>query len=176
MNNNINNTIVIIPWGSEQAMKLNVQDIVAAFNENHLLREYAEFSDSDKSDVKIAPPYVAEMYADLIRKMHKAPSSRNIFLNPRRADQAMVLQSSGEWTAICLRDASSQLLKEVNDSVGKVVLGPPEKDLPLNTMNAASIARMMYNNADPGEYIKRVKAPLMAHLANMTPVDALKKK
>jgi len=62
-----------------------------------------------------------------------------------------------------------RLLNGVNESVGKVVLGPNGGGIPMETMNAAAIARLMYN-ANPEEYAKLVKAPLVAHLTNNVPV------
>jgi len=165
-NNIVQNNIVIIPWDSDSPITITAEDITAAFADNAKLQDYMQLHDYERTDMKVAPPYVAEMYVDLIRKVHQNPAAQNIYLNPKRSDQVLVYHSTGQWKILCLSDASARLLSGVHDSMGKIVLSADGlAQIPPDTLNAASIARMMYN-AEPEEYAKLVKAPLVAHLAN----------
>jgi len=168
-NNNVQNTIVIIPWDSENRIRISPEDIIAAFKENGKLREFENFDSGQMTDPAVSSSHIAELYVDLIKRIHQDPCARNIYLNPRRADQVMVYRSRGTWDVECLHTASEQLLDGVASSMNRIALYPTGNvTLSSSTRNAVAIAKMMYDS-DHAEYLAKVKAPLVAHLSNTAP-------
>jgi hypothetical protein len=118
------------------------------------------------TDPEIAPPYVTELLMDLTKRAHATPEARNIYLNPRRADQALVHKNSGQWEVLPLAEATRLLFDGVAATIHRTTMSADERrQLPLEAQNALSIAGMLYDD-EPEEYARRAKAPMMAHLEN----------
>jgi hypothetical protein len=161
--------ITITPWDGERRIAVDVRDIAAAFASNAQLREYTGYSDYDLADHKIASPYVTELLMDLVRRGHASPESRNVYLNPRRADQVLVHLRSGRWEVLPLADATRLLFDGLAAGIHRVVVSDEERrQLPLEAQNALAIAGMLYEEK-PDEYVRLAKAPLAAHLMNTAP-------
>jgi DNA-directed RNA polymerase subunit RPC12/RpoP len=164
----VNNGIVnisIIPWDGDR-IKVEAHQVAAAFAENSLLQTYASFDAQSLTDSEKAPPFVTELMMDLVKRAHANPAARNIYLNPRRSDQALVHMKSGIWEVLPLENATSLLFDGVAKSVHKMTMSPAEmQQLPTEAQNAMAMAGMMYSE-EPSEYAKRAKAPMTAHLAN----------
>jgi hypothetical protein len=168
--------IEIRPWNSSQAVLVGVTEILAAFTENARLQEYARLPDHALVDPESAPPYVADLYTDLVKRGHADPASRNIYLNPRRADQVLVQLAAGTWEVKPATEGYRALLDGVATSVRRVTLSTEErKQLPLEAQNALAMAGLLYNS-EPEAYVELAKAALAAHLTNMAPPSALAKK
>jgi hypothetical protein len=166
--NNIQ-VIQIAPWDGERRIAIDVADVVAAFAGNARLKEYSRLGDHELTDPEIAPPYVTELLMDLTKRAHADPTARNVYLNPRRADQALVHMQSGRWEVVPLAEATRLLF----DGVAKGILSisrvyEERRQLPTEAQNALSMAGLLYDD-EPEEYAKRAKAPMAAHLANMAP-------
>jgi hypothetical protein len=163
--------VTIRPWDGAPADRIDVplSLIAAAFAENSRLKEYCRLGDDEKTDPKIAPPYVLEMLMDLVRRAHADPAARNVYLNPRRADQALVCLKSGRWEVIQLAEATRLIFDGVVVSIHAVTLSYEKlRELPLEAQNAMAIAGLVYRD-EPEEYAKRAKGPMAAHLANTAP-------
>jgi hypothetical protein len=165
--------IEIKPWDDKRAIAVGVRDIVAAFAENARLQEYARLSDHAFVDPEVAPPFVVELLLDLVRRVHEDPASRNIYLNPRRADQVLVHMKGGTWEVRTAQEGCRALLDGVATSIHEVTLSPEKrKQLPMEAQNALAMAGLMYND-EHETVIELAKAPLVAHLTNLASRRAL---
>jgi hypothetical protein len=168
-NNVTHNNITIVPWDGDRRIAINIRDITAAFAGNARLREYTGYGDYELADHKIASPYVTELLMDLVKRGHATPESRNVYLNPRRADQVLVHLRTGRWEVLPLEDATRLLFDGVAAGIHRVVLSDEERrQLPLEAQNALAIAGMLYEE-EPDQYVQLAKAPLTAHLMNTAP-------
>jgi hypothetical protein len=167
--NTTQHIIALVPWDGGRRLEVGIAQIAAAFAENGRLKEYASLPAEELTDPEIAPPYVTELFMDLTKRAHADPAARNVYLNPRRADQALVHLSTGRWEVVALGEATRLLLDGVAGSIHKVAGTWAElKQLPQEAQNALSLAGMVYEE-EPEEYVKRAKAPMSAHLTNMAP-------
>lgn len=156
----------IRPWSSEERIFIPVSLVKAAFTENPRLVEYCHFSDAECVNAEHAAPYVVEAIVELVKRAHAAdPPSRNIYLNPKRADQVMVFDEA--WTVLTLVETVRSLADTVTNRIRRIIVTDDERmQLPMNIQAAASYVPLMYQG-EPEEYAKLAKAPLAAHLANM---------
>jgi hypothetical protein len=161
--------IEIHPWDTRRAVLVDVNDIAAAFAENPLLQEYARLSDVAMTDPDIAPPYVTGLLVDMVKRGHADPASRNIYLNPRRADQVLVHLKGGAWKVKTATKGYRALLDGVAMSIHETTLSHEKRKLlPLEAQNALAVAGLLYDE-EPEKYVKRAKAALTAHLTNLAP-------
>jgi hypothetical protein len=165
----VTNTTTVVnihPWDGERRISVDIAHIIAAFTENTRLREYSHLGDHELTNPEIAPPYVTELLMDLTKRAHATPETRNIYLNPRRADQVLVHKKSGSWEVLPLAEATRLLFDGVAATIHRAAMTDAERrQLPLEAQNALSMAGMLYDD-EPDEYARRAKAPMMAHLEN----------
>jgi hypothetical protein len=149
-----NNTVVHIhPWDGDRRIGVELAHILAAFTDNAKLREY-------------------ELLMDLTKRAHADPAARNIYLNPRRADQALVHKKSGTWEVMPLAEATRLIFDGVAATIHHTTMTSAERrQLPLEAQNALAMAGLLYDD-EPDEYVKRAKAPMAAHLVNTAPLDS----
>ena len=170
-NGAVTTTVVNIhPWDGDRRIGVELAHILAAFTDNAKLREYARMGDHELTDPAIAPPYVTELLMDLTRRAHADPAARNIYLNPRRADQALVHKKSGTWEVLPLAEATRLIFDGVAATIHHTTMTAAERrQLPLEAQNALSMAGLLYDD-EPEEYVRRAKAPMAAHLVNTAPL------
>ena len=172
-NGAVTNIVNIHPWDGDRRIGVELAHILAAFTDNAKLREYARMGDHELTDPGIAPPYVTELLMDLTRRAHADPASRNVYLNPRRADQALVHKKSGAWEVLPLAEATRLIFDGVAATIHHTTMTLAERrQLPLEAQNALSMAGLLYDD-EPEEYVRRAKAPMAAHLINTAPADSL---
>jgi hypothetical protein len=165
----VNQTINITPWDGERCISVDVRQMAAALVSSARLRDYACWPERDLTDPDKAPPYVAELFMDLVKRGHATPETRNVYLNPRRADQVLVHLRSGLWAVLSLTEASRLMFEGIAKSIHGVIMRNEERvRLPLEAQNALSLAEAMYWD-EPEEYARRVRAPMSAHLTNTAP-------
>ena len=165
INNGPVNNIHIHPWDGDQRIGVDLAHIIAAFTDNTKLREYTRMGDHELVDPEIAPPYVTELLMDLTKRAHADPASRNVYLNPRRADQVLVHKRSGSWEVLPLLEATRLLFDGVAQGIQRVSRNCKEAThLPLEAQNALSMAGLLYDD-EPDEYARRAKTPMAAHLS-----------
>ena len=163
------NTITINAWDGDRRIGVDLAHIMAAFAGNAKLREYAQLGDHELTDPSIAPPYVTELLMDLTKRAHADPSARNVYLNPRRADQVLVHKKCGAWEVLPLAEATRLIFDGVAQGILAVSRNYEERrQLPLEAQNALSMAGLLYDD-EPEEYARRAKAPMSAHLENVAP-------
>lgn len=167
--NNQINIAVIMPWDGERRISVEMSHIIAAFAENSRLKEFVRMEERDQICASIAPPYITELFVDLVRRAHADPASRNVYLNPRRADQALVQLKNGEWDVVLLEEATRLMFDGVARRIQGVVMSTAERtQLPSEAQNALGLAGLMYDD-EPDEYARRAKGPMAAHLQNTAP-------
>jgi hypothetical protein len=158
--------INIVPWDGGKRIDVSTAQIAAAFAENARLKEYVRLGDHELTDPEIAPPYVTELLMDLTKRAHADPSARNVYLNPKRADQALVHMASGRWEVMALVEATRLIFDGVAKAMVRVTMSDEERRrLPSEAQNALAMAGLLYDD-EPEEYAKRAKAPMAAHLTN----------
>jgi hypothetical protein len=144
----------------------------AAFTENTHLVEYCQLSDEEKVDAERAAPYVVEALVDLVKRAHTSdPAARNVYLNPRRADQVMVFDEES-WKVLSLVEAIRALFDGVAENIHRIIVSDRDRvQLPLDIQAAASWVPNLYED-EPDVYAAKAKPQLSAHLANMRPVGS----
>ena len=106
---------------------------------------------------------------DLTKRAHANPAARNVYLNPRRADQILVHKKCGTWEVLPLAEATRLLFDGVVQGILAVSRNYEERrQLPLEAQNALSMAGLLYDD-EPEEYARRAKVPMAAHLENVAP-------
>ena len=142
----------------------------ASFMESKHLREFCKFSDADQTTPEIAAPYVLEALVDLTKIAHKNPSARNVYLNPRRADQVMVF-SVTSWEVIPLIDAIRSLFDSVAGDIRRIIKCTDERislSTESNSDRTMEISAMYDDEHE--KYAADAKPTMSAHLQNMMPV------
>lgn len=108
------------------------------------------------------PAATASLMIELVRQVHTDPLERNVYINPRRADQALVFDSEC-WLTIELIHATLRILGRAAEELGE--LGSQQKASPM----VRETARAAISNY--GAQASRVAAsslrPMSAHLENM---------
>jgi hypothetical protein len=161
--------INIRPWSGEDRVVIPVTMLRAAFTENPRLAEYCQLSDEDKVDAEKAAPYVMEALVDLVKRAHADPLARNVYLNPRRADQVLVFDEA-TWRVLTLVEAIRTLFDGVAENIHRIIVTDAERGLlPLDVQAAASWVPNLYEE-EPEKYVAKAKPQVSAHLANMAPV------
>ncbi len=156
----------ITPWDSPDYITVSLADILAAFAENPKLRQYLHMDDFELSDFEKAPPYVIELFIELLLRAHLLEVARNIYLNPSRADQVMVRMKTGSWDVAPLNDSIEHLFNGIARRLHMITITNEERTkLPYDIQNAISICEMMYKD-HPDVYIKLAKEVIVAHLTN----------
>jgi hypothetical protein len=164
-----NISISINPWDGASRIILTAEQMAAAVAENSRIQEYACLGDHAMTDPDVAPPYVSDLFMELTKRAHSTPEARNVYLNPRRADQVLVHMAAGNWEVLTLTDATQEIFDSLAGRIHRVILTDVErKKLPREAQNALSYAEMLYR-VEPAEYVRAARAPMMAHLQNTTP-------
>jgi hypothetical protein len=159
-------TINITPWDSPDYITVSLADILAAFAENPKLRQYLHMDDFELSDFEKAPPYVIELFIELLLRAHLLEAARNVYLNPSRSDQVMVRMKTGSWDVAPLNDSIEHLFNGIARRLHVITITTEERTkLPYDIQNAISICEMMYKD-HPDVYIKLAKEVIVAHLTN----------
>lgn len=157
-------------WSGEDRVLIPAAMLRAAFTENPRLVEYCHLSDDEKVDAERAAPYVTEALVDLVKRAHTDPSARNVYLNPRRSDQVLVYDES--WKVLPLVEAIGDLFDSVAGHIHRIIVTDSERrQLPFEVQAAAAWVPNLYED-DRGEFVKRARAPMSAHLTNTAPLGS----
>jgi hypothetical protein len=171
----------VVGFDREDRIHIPVALVKAAFTENPRLMEYCRMSDEERTDADKAAPYVLEALLDLVRRAHRDPVYRNVYLNPKRADQVMVCLDeeraqpalprgkAQSWEIRSLVEAIRLLFDGVADNLHKIIITDQERtQLPFDVQSAASWVPNLYED-EPERFVKDGKAPMAAHLQNTRP-------
>ena len=164
--------VTLRSWGGEERMYISAGMLRAAFTENGRLKEYCQLSDNEKVDAERATPYVLEALVDLVKRAHADPAGRNIYLNPRRADQVLVFDEE-TWRVLSLLEAIRGIFDSVAGSIQRIILTDRERaELPFEVQASASWIPNLYED-EPDKYVAKAKSQISAHLTNTTPPKLL---
>jgi len=160
-------------FDSEDRLIIPAALVKAAFTENPRLAAYCKLSDEEKTDAEAAAPYVLEALMELVKRAHKDPLSRNVYLNPKRADQALVFVDSDEvktWEVRPLLEAIRRIFDTIAGGIHRVIVTDAERaQLPFDVQSSASWIPNLYDD-EPDKYVKEAKQPMSAHLTNTRPL------
>jgi hypothetical protein len=175
--NHVQQTVNYLPglrsFDSEDRLIIPAALVKAAFTENPRLAAYCKLSDEEKTDAEAAAPYVLEALMELVKRAHKDPLSRNVYLNPKRADQALVFVDSDDvktWEVRPLLEAIRRIFDTVAGGIHRVIVTDAERaQLPFDVQSSASWIPNLYDD-EPDKYVKEAKQPMSAHLTNTRPL------
>jgi len=180
LTNNIQ--VNIVGFDREDRIHIPASLVKAAFTENPRLMEYCRMTDAERTDADKAAPFVLEALLDLVRRAHRDPVYRNVYLNPKRADQVIVCLDDEErvrlqrstpqrWEVRPLIEAIRLLFDGVADNLHKIVITDQDRaQLPFDVQSAASWVPNLYED-EPDRFVKDGRAPMAAHLANTRPEE-----
>jgi hypothetical protein len=168
--------VTIVSFDSEERIRIPATLVKAAFTENPRLVEYCRMSDEERVDADKAAPYVLEALLDLVRRAHRNPQYRNVYLNPKRADQVMVCvdrqpssASPQSWEIRSLVEAIRLLFDGVADNIHKIIVTDSSRtQLPFDVQSAASWVPNLYED-EPERFVQGGRTPMAAHLSNTRP-------
>ena len=150
VNNTVNNTInnvTIAPWGSPLA--LTDADVEAALA-----------SIPGVAGTPAMPEVVAALM-ELVKRAHMPDAARNVFLNPKRGDQALARTAMGAWAAMPLTEATAVLF----DGASARIATPAAR----RRASLLHAAVPIQYRADKALAVQLGLRPMEAHLANMIP-------
>jgi hypothetical protein len=158
--------VEIVDWDDKNPIVVTTKQMREAFAENPRLQEFAALRGDEIGDPKVAPPYVLELFLDLVQRSHRDPTTHNIRLNPSRQDQVLV--KAGEvWKIRELSAASRSLLEAVARAIQNMTLRDEERrKLENDVQNVLATAGLLYWET-PEQYAQNAKKPLEVHIANM---------
>lgn len=146
-NNTVNiNTVNITQWGSPP--KLTDSDVEKALS---ILPLGA-----------LELPDIVAVLMELVKRSHIPQDTRNIYINPKRADQALALTAGG-WAALPLNEATAVLFDGASDRIS----APGSTSIAL--MRGIMIALPAKYQAERAGAVQMGLRPMEAHLANMAP-------
>lgn len=164
----VNNVLHIHSWSSEEKVVIPASMLKSAFTENKRLIEYCRLTDEQKTDPEKAAPYVLEALVELTKRAHADPAARNIYLNPRRADQVMVFDETS-WQVRPLVEAIRSIFDSVSTNINRIIVRDDERrSLPLEVQSSAAWIPNMYED-EPEAYVANARPHMSAHLQNTHP-------
>jgi hypothetical protein len=167
--NNSQTTININPWGRD--IYISVRMLEAAFEESETLQRYCHIGLEGRTNPEEAAPYVQEALMGLVKKVHRDPQERNVYLNPKRHDQVLIYDEA-TWQVLPLVEAIRSLFDRVASGIRKTTSplhGKEWQKLTPKVHESATWIPIMYDEGRE-QHIIKAKASMAAHLANLVPV------
>lgn len=169
-----NTTINIYPWDvGALPVSISRADLVAAYHEDHAVGAYCTLDQESLADAASFPA-AAEAMVSLVKRAHADPAARNVYLNPKRADQALVFTRAGEWVVLTLEEATRALLDGVATSICAIMIDSSAgvAPMPSGLTTTASYIPLCYRS-DVATFVDNAKRPMAAHLSNTAPTTAV---
>ena len=160
-------TVVIHQWNAPGGPlpAFDAAFLVRVFTCCTELKGYCEMPQGEQIDLGIAPPYVARALVETVREAHRDPVYRNVYLNPKRADQVLVCvveEGKQRWEVRQALEASRGLFDDAVARMRRTVLSDTERPkMPQTIQDAAAWVPIMYGS-DPERYVADTKAPMAA--------------
>jgi hypothetical protein len=171
---NNNTTIHIHPWDvGALPVSISRADLVAAYHEDRAVGAYCTLDQESLADAASFPA-AAEAMVSLVKRAHADPAARNVYLNPKRADQALVFTRAGEWVVLTLEEATRALLDGVATSICAIMIDSSAgvAPMPSGLTTTASYIPLCYRS-DVATFVDNAKRPMAAHLSNTAPTTAV---
>jgi hypothetical protein len=106
-------------------------------------------------------PEVVAALMELVKRAHMPDAARNVYLNPKRGDQALACTAAGSWAAMPLTEATAVLF----DGASARIAAPTAR----RRVNALQASVPVQYRADKALAVQLGLRPMEAHLANMVP-------
>jgi hypothetical protein len=178
--NNVTNNITIQPrpWTDRTPLCISVDMLRSAFLTSPRLVEYTHLSAAELFTPEKAAPYVADVLTELVcRAQAQDPTTWNAYLDPKRADQVLVLDTT--WRAIPLVEAIRALFDEVSAGLRAVTLSDTSRmalrlpdQLAMPKVQAAVSTVPIYYDIDPAKHARAATRQMSAHFENQRGVIA----
>jgi hypothetical protein len=167
VNNTVNNNfnINIAPWVVGKTISVAPETIEEVFQES-VPSEWLQYGAATQGDDENGPPHAAAALASFIRKCHADPANQNIYINPNRADQAIVYVGNDVWEIISMNDAIRTLLADAALSAFRVVTSKIGEMVALKLRDTVGVMYMVLLY-DPEKCAKHAGASITAHLTNI---------
>jgi len=153
--NNVTNVVNINPWGTPLA--LTDSDVETALARIPGLVGSPALTE------------IVDVLMALVKKAHSPTESRNIYLNPKRADQALAMTSEG-WAALPLSEATAALFDGASARIAEWP-APISADRPPQKMRIRTLRAEVPVHYRQGkeEVVQLGMKPMEAHLLNTRP-------
>ena len=126
-----------------------------------LLRQSMETTAEDAEACRQGEPgAVSKLLMEVIKRIHAAPAERNIYLNPRRADQVLVYIPE-RWEVLPLLDGIRYMLEHVVGEIGETL---PQASACMQSLAAG--VRAGYQTQKE-EVVRSASGAMCAHLENL---------
>lgn len=163
---------MVRPWGSD--LNVTAADIDRIFAESRALTQYARMAPHIQVD-RGHIGYAVEALMSVVRRAHEDPVGRNVYINPRRSDQVLVLMATGAWAVRTLEDATAALCDGAAVAVNAIVLKHTGNPTLVECTVAGAVAGAAAANiprlywSDRDGCVRLARRPMEAHLANTAP-------
>jgi hypothetical protein len=152
---------------TESPLKLTREQIIAALRGCPGFSQYATMGDSERFH-KDNRTIVHDSIMDLTKLSHEDPLSRNVYLSPNRADQAMILASkdvdSKKWEILPLSDALKQMIGGLSKELRKV---GHDHSIKIDIDDRGAICGLGFiTQVEETRLAQELKRPMVAHLEN----------
>ncbi|NBU85356.1 MAG: C2H2-type zinc finger protein [Sphingomonadaceae bacterium] len=143
--------VTIAPWGSP--LQLTDADVELALSKIPGITDTPDLSE------------VVATLMELVKRAHLSDSSRNVYLNPKRSDQALACTPAGRWAALPLSEATATLFDGATARIAAPVRVPRNAR---NTQALRATVPAQYQSERAGA-VQMGLRPMEAHLANLVP-------
>ena len=145
------NHVTIAPWGSP--LQLTDADVELALSKIPGVTDTPDLHE------------VVATLMELVKRAHLSDSSRNVYLNPKRSDQALARTPAGRWAALPLSEATATLF----DGATARIAAPAR--VPRNARNTQTLRATVpaHYQAERAGAVQMGLRPMEAHLANLVP-------
>lgn len=167
----VNHQVVVHNWNAPSGPLplFDAEFLTRVFTSCTELKTYCEMPHDDQTSPNIAPPYVARALVESVREAHRDPVYRNVYLNPKRADQVLIcVEDAGtqRWEVRQALVASRDLFDAVVERMKKVVHSSSERPkMPQPIQDAASWVPILYS-WEPERYAEEAKSQMAGLFAN----------
>ena len=101
---------------------------------------------------------VSKLLMGVLRQIHADPKERNVYMNPRRSDQALVYIPE-HWVACALDEAGQSMFRRIVEVIDGLPLPPAVQTMALAARTSCE--------ADVTQLVRASRAALSAHLENV---------
>lgn len=183
-NGNVNNNYVlnnagvlvqIVPFDPHSTIPLSAKDVTDICEGNPQFGAFTGLSPEQQleySATKNSAP-CAHLLIDVMRKEHEQPETRNVRINPNRADMALVWKGREPWIHEYLATMSSQLANRAANSIWQACIRHLSL-LPAEISSGIGFLNAHYRD-HPEDVDSQVKKLLVPHLKNIEPLPALQR-
>jgi hypothetical protein len=169
LSQNQHNTVNIISF-NEAPLRLSTEQLITALRVCPGFSQYAMMGDTERFH-KDNRAVVHDSIMDLTKLSHEDPLSRNVYLSPNRADQAMILASKDvdtkKWEILPLSDALKQMIGGLSKELRKV---GHDHSIRIDIDDRGALCGLGFiTQVEETRLAHELMGPMSAHLENQRP-------